>query len=217
MEQVIRHGADFAESRGRASLKVFSECRNLAIGLIAIGLEYTEVLWENAAPDRKEAYCLACAIAFAQGATISASLIAQGQYVKAATAVKQDIELIARFHEVAQDRAVEGKTPQISSLHPLTRKAYGELNKVAHPSNLDEMHFVLSSKSGHFSVAPLNNNRTGRFLYGVHIATCYEMAVAVIDLVFMLSAAHEPTAEFDMALKGCTRTLKRLEKKLALI
>ena len=58
--------------------------------------------------------------------------------------LKQDVEFLARYREAAENRAVKGKSPQMSSVPDWARRAYGELNKIAHPSNLEEMHSVLS-------------------------------------------------------------------------
>jgi hypothetical protein len=59
-----------------------------------------EDLFEGVPFDPQLAYCLACTVAFAQGAAVSSSLIAQAQHMKAAAVLKQDIELLARFREI---------------------------------------------------------------------------------------------------------------------
>src|SRR5258708_5343696 len=140
MESGVRSVTDINHANNEPAREAASECRQLAIGIVAIALSYMSDLTENMSFDPKLTYCLGCTVAFAQGAVISSSLISQSHYMKAAAALKQDVELLARFHEVVQDRAVEGKTPQMSGLPEEGRRAYGELNKLAHPSNLEEMH-----------------------------------------------------------------------------
>jgi hypothetical protein len=71
LEAATRTVGDINQSDNEPAREAASECRQLAIGIIGIARSYTEDLVENAPFDSKLAYCLACTVAFAQGATIS--------------------------------------------------------------------------------------------------------------------------------------------------
>jgi len=189
----------------------------LAIGIIAIAHSYISDFTENMPSDPKLTYCLACTVAFAQGAIISSSLIAQSQYMKAAAVLKQDIELLARFHEIVQDCAVEGKTPQMSRLPEGGCRPYGELNKIAHPSNLEEMHSVLSFPSGDFSILPIYNEKTESALHQVHAWNCVEISRAATELLASLIEVCPTNPGAETGLEACIATFEHLFQKVSLI
>jgi hypothetical protein len=70
-------------------------------------------------------------------------MISDGQYAKAAAALKQDMQ--SRIHESVTGVAKEGGTPHLRYL-PVAgaRRFYGELNDVAHPSNIARFRQVLA-------------------------------------------------------------------------
>src|SRR5450759_2822162 len=70
-----------------------------------------------------------------QSAGATEDLISEGQYFKAATALKQDMEVIVRIHEIIAGHANPGGTPQLKYLQTAgAKRFYGELNDLAHPS-----------------------------------------------------------------------------------
>ncbi|HDM77227.1 MAG TPA: hypothetical protein ENG51_12295 [Deltaproteobacteria bacterium] len=52
-------------------------------------------------------------VTFIQGTYFTEVLISEGQYVKAAAALKQDFEIMTRIKEVRAERAKYGKVPNI--------------------------------------------------------------------------------------------------------
>ena len=85
-------------------------------------------------------------VTYFQGCGFTERLIAEGQYAKAAAALKQDIEILTRIQEIDAGAAQSGRTPQMRYAPEGSPRLYGELNKVAHPSN--EPLLCLASCSG---------------------------------------------------------------------
>jgi hypothetical protein len=164
--------------------------------------------------DPKLTYCLACTVGFAQGAKISSLLIAQSQYMKAAAVLKQDIELVARFHELIQDRAVEGRTAQMPCLPEEGRRSYGELNKIAHPSNFEEMHYLLSVPAGGFSISPIHNERIESVFYQVHLWNCVQISRAATELLGLLIDGRPHDPETEIGFEACMATFEHLFQKV---
>ena len=79
MEQLIRISGRETELHGKAAREAAFEGRRLALGIIAVGIQNASDLIVKARFEQKTAYCVSSAAAFAQGAAVSASLIAQGQ------------------------------------------------------------------------------------------------------------------------------------------
>jgi hypothetical protein len=166
-------------TRGRSEAwngKALIECRQLAVGLLS---ELTGILSELEREnelDRKESYYFCCLVAFIHGAQWTERLISNGQYIKAAGALKQDYELITRLHEVDAGCALEGKTPNVKHAPAGSQSYYGELNKIAHPSNLDHMWHVLSDGSEYVSALPVFHKEISGGFYRIHVWLCSEMA-----------------------------------------
>ena len=137
--------------------------------------------------------------------------------MKAAAVLKQDIKLLARFHEVVQDCAVEGRTPQMSCLPESGRRSYGELNKIAHPSNFEEMRSVLGYPSGDFSVLPIHNEKTESALYQVHLWNSVEISRAATELLTLLINAWPTNREAEKGLEACIVSFEYLFQKVRLI
>jgi hypothetical protein len=189
------------------------ECRDLAVGILAITHSAMGDILKCSPLDPQIVYCLACTVAFAQGAVISSSLIAQAQYMKAAAALKQDIELLARIREIVAGRAVPGRTPQVSFVPEWARRAYGELNKIAHPSNFEEMHSVLSFLNGDFSILPLRHPETESALYLVHVWNCIEISQTAVELLAILLDMRPAKPEAKTILEASLTVLSRVFEK----
>ncbi len=141
--------------------------------------------------ERNLDYCLTCLCAFAQGAPVSNELILQGQYMKAAAAVKQDVELLAQFYEVVEGRAKPRKTPNVKSDAVDMGRMYGALNKIAHPSNFSEMHSVLSSARGDMPIHPVRIEQTEVSLSKMHAWICVQFAIAAIELLELVADGEQ--------------------------
>jgi hypothetical protein len=147
LESSVASCSVICQSKRGRSCEVASECRQLAVGLIAIALSYISDLLVNAPFDEDISYFVACIYGFAQGARVSSSLILDGQYLKAATVLKQDVELLARLHELSLGRKLT-RVPNVGCGPEGMGRLYGELNSVAHPSSRDAMFSVLGSDDG---------------------------------------------------------------------
>jgi hypothetical protein len=66
---------------------------------------------------------------------VAEELISEGQYVKAAGTLKQDLEVLARIGETIQGVERVGRTPNVRYAPAGAGPLYGQLNKVAHPSD----------------------------------------------------------------------------------
>ncbi len=119
------------------------------------------------------AHILVLLMTFFQGTYATEALISEGQYIKAAAALKQDYEIIARVSEVHAGTAKPGQTPQIKHLPEAVRKYYGELNRIAHPSNQDSlialMGTLVSGESNGISYVPVYHKESSLGLYELHV------------------------------------------------
>ncbi len=105
------------------------------------------LLWEPPArrgltnPSVSDRLVLICA--FAQGLPVTERLISEGQYAKAAAALKQDFESLARIGEVMKGTHKHGVTPNAKEAPPGTQPLYGKLNALAHPSRINVLESTL--------------------------------------------------------------------------
>lgn len=81
---------------------------------------------------------------FMQGTNHMESLISEGQYFKAAAALKQDYEILARIHAIKRNEDVHGKTPNAKYAPVGSQRLYGGLNNVAHIAKQDIIDATLS-------------------------------------------------------------------------
>lgn len=112
--------------------------------------------------------------AFLQGVPVTETLISEGQYIKSAAALKQDYEMLARLGELRAGTAKEGQTPQVRHAPSGSQFMYGELNKVAHPSNEHIMNEILdrlvTGDARGVSAIPVFRENTARVSYEWHLS-----------------------------------------------
>jgi len=112
---------------------------------------------------------------FIQGIPAAETLISEGQYAKAAAVLKQDYEILARLKEVEDGVAQAGRTPNARYAPEGSQRIYGELNRVAHPSNQDVLNELLdhfhSGEIKGISPQPVFQENAARGLYEVHVFT----------------------------------------------
>jgi hypothetical protein len=153
-------------------------------------------------------------MAFLQGVYVTETLISEGQYIKAAAALKQDLEILARIAEVKHDLAKQGRVPNVKYAPAGSQRFYGQLNDVAHPSNLELLQTLLGSlHEGAIhgvSYIPIFVEATALALYELHVWLLFE-AVREHLLLYM-----EMYGDADDAVKpvfpwmlGTIRTLTR--------
>jgi len=124
---------------------------------------------------------------FFQGVGATESLISEGQYVKAAAVLKQDLEILTRVHEVLQGVAQPGKTPNVRFAPAGAGRLYGQLNDVAHPSNPALLVTLLSaSENGNargVSYVPAFRADTAVALYELHVWLLLELSRELLRLM----------------------------------
>ncbi|MES2275454.1 MAG: hypothetical protein V4592_05500 [Bacteroidota bacterium] len=80
---------------------------------------------------------------YAQSMEVATSLIMEGNYIKAAAALKQDYEIIVSMNEINNGRHEHGKTPHAQNGPPSFREMNGFLNDIAHISKEDVLFNLL--------------------------------------------------------------------------
>lgn len=148
------------------------------------------------ATDQSRSDRLVLISAFVQGALHTESLISQGQYAKASAVLKQDYELVARLAEIRAGAAKAGITPQVKHAAKGSQWMYGELNKIAHPSNESMLNDLMSRlEKGDIrgvSAIPTVVPETARGLYDCHLFTITEvLREAVLLFVEMYPGEQE--------------------------
>lgn len=141
-------------------------------------------------------HILTLLMAFYQGTHATETLISEGQYIKAAAALKQDYEIIARIYEVRAGTAKPGQTPQVRHLAKEARGYYGELNKVAHPSNQEMLENLMSTlslgESQAISHIPSYNRQYSQGLYELHVWLIYMIVQQHLRLFVEMYGEEEP-------------------------
>jgi hypothetical protein len=136
---------------------------------------------------------------FLQGVYATETLISEGQYIKATAALKQDLEILARIAEVKHNVAKEGRVPNVKYAPEGSKRFYGQLNDVAHPSNLELLQSLLGSRHDGevhgVSYIPTFIEETALGLYELHVWLLFE-AVREHLLLFI-----EMYGEADAAMK----------------
>lgn len=162
------------EIREKSKTNYFTEWLDARLILLSIAKHLIDA--KSLVPGRTSeeiAHILILLMTFFQGGYATETLISEGQYIKAAAALKQDYEIIARISEVHAGTAKPGQTPQIRYLNEEVRKYYGELNKIAHPSNQESlvalMGTLVSAKSNAISYIPVYHKDSSLALYELHI------------------------------------------------
>ena len=127
---------------------------------------------------------------FFQGVYAMETLVSEGQYTKAAAALKQDLEIVARLGEIAAGTHRYGKTPNVKYAPPGSQLYYGQLNDVAHIAKSNLLHDLVSSHvDGSIrgvSPIPRFHPDVARELYELHVwllfQVCRERVVLYLDM-----------------------------------
>lgn len=75
-------------------------------------------------------------VSFVQGAGYVEELIAEGQYIKSCSALRQDYEFITRIRELRKGVAQTGARPNMPNIRNApegSQRFYGQLSKIVHP------------------------------------------------------------------------------------
>jgi hypothetical protein len=122
-----------------------------------------------------------------QGCGFTERLIAEGQYFKTAAALKQDLEILTRIREIDAGEAKTGKTPHMRHAPKGSARIYGDLNKVAHPSNEALMHLHLEQVTTDgvrgVSPFPIFRENTVQNEFKFHCWLCYSICHASVQVL----------------------------------
>jgi hypothetical protein len=131
-----------------------------------------------------------------QGCGFTERLIAEGQYVKAAAALKQDLEILTRIREIDAGTAKAGKTPHMRHAPDGSARIYGDLNKVAHPSNETLMHQHLERVTTEgirgVSPFPIFRESTLQNEFKLHCWLCYSFCHASVQVLLENYGEDDP-------------------------
>ncbi|MDR3724084.1 MAG: hypothetical protein P4K83_06310 [Terracidiphilus sp.] len=148
-------------------------------------------------------------ITYFQGCGFTERLIAEGQYAKAAAALKQDFEILTRIKEIDAGEARSGRTPQMRHAPKGSPRLYGELNKVAHPSNEVLLHRhldqIVKSEIRGVSPLPVFRESTLRGEFKLHCWLCYSICHASVQVLL------ENYGEDDVFVVDCITRFAQLQ------
>lgn len=130
---------------------------------------------------------LALVVAAVQGAGAVENLISEGQYVKAAAALRQDLELLARLRELDEGLAKVGKVANVKHGPMGSGPVYGYLSGVAHVSQPEVIDGLLGRQQvgpDAFGVAvvPQFNEDVAVGLYELHVWELLELVRELLRL-----------------------------------
>lgn len=165
--------------REQSKVKYKQEWLDARLQLLAISAHLLNN--KNGAPGKTSAQIserLTLIMVFLQGAYATETLISEGQYIKATAALKQDLEILARIGEVKHNIPPQPKVPNVKYAPEGSQRFYGQLNDVAHPSNLKLLQSLLRSHHDGLvhgvSYVPTFVEETSLGLYELHVWLVFE-------------------------------------------
>ena len=124
---------------------------------------------------------------------------------------KQDLELLARFNELVDDRASK-RTPNVAFAPVGSGQIYGRLNETAHPSCLQAVGSVLATMDGDISVLPVRKNQIEYTLIYWNIWICSGFAEAATQMLDILAGYVQDTPARSKTLSDCAKSHEHLQK-----
>lgn len=213
--EIDSQGAATRERSKRAYGPVLLDARLTLMGVIATLIDARQL--DAGETDASRSDRLILTMSFLQGTSSAERLISEGQYIKAAAALRQDMEIVVRLRETLEGTARPGRTPQLGVLSPAVRSAYGlaysQLSGVAHPSRI-ELLVALLSRHDHGEVhgvspVPIFVRETAIALYELHVLLLLEVCRELVRLheeLYPLAIPLSPEA--DALLLGTMERLK---------
>lgn len=127
----------------------------------------------------KEKERLLLLVSFVQGVGDVEDLIAEGQYIKACPALRQDYEFLTRVRELREGTARAGERPNVSNAPEGSQRFYGQLSKIVHPVHPAMLLNFLQSwedKSSSIGVTHLPHfvRPLASHLYTIHVWLTFE-------------------------------------------
>lgn len=140
-------------------------------------------------PGAEKSEALGLIAAFSQGTYATETLISEGQYVKAAAALKQDLEMLARLGEIREGAQHKGTkhVPNVKFAPTGAGRIYGDLNAVAHVARPDLINLLLERQlvcDDHAAIGPLPAfvGEAAIELYTVHVWLLSEVCRELLRL-----------------------------------
>lgn len=196
--ETLKHSVAIRE---QSKVKYKQEWLDARLQLLAISAHLLNQ--KNGAPGKTSAQIserLTLIMVFLQGVYATETLISEGQYIKATAALKQDLEILARIGEVKHHIAQQRKVPNVKYGPDGSQRFYGQLNDVAHPSNLELLQSLLRSRHDGevhgVSYIPTFVEETSLGLYELHVWLLFE-AVREHLLLFIEMYGEEDDAMSD--------------------
>lgn len=217
----LKGGVDFEALVYEESLKIREQSKiaygsllDARLALMAVANELFRV--KDLTPGNTDATIserLLLATVFFQGIYAIETLISEGQYIKAAAAIKQDYELLARMGEIAAGKHLCGQTPNAKYAPEGSQWYYGELNNVAHIAKSD----LLQRLMGQFvrgeivGVSPIPKfvPEVAKALYELHVFLLLQMCREMIKLHIDL---YGDDRELEAALRSFLAATKALQR-----
>jgi hypothetical protein len=169
--EILKAGEKIRELSKVAYKQEWLDSRLQLLSIIAYLQEFKSNIPGNTNAEINERITLLTS--FAQGVPISETLISEGQYIKATAVVKQDYEILTRIREVKLGKAIPGKVPNVSFAPKGTQRFYGDLNNIAHPSNIHLLKDLIQqfhTEDIHgISAIPVFNPAIACSLYELHV------------------------------------------------
>lgn len=180
-----------------ASKSVFGPLLDARLTLMAVAHElFTLKALVPGKTDERISERLLLTAVFFQGVYATETLVSEGQYIKAAAALKQDFEIVARIGEIAQGTDKYGKTPNAKYAPEGSQKFYGQLNDVAHIAKSDLLQDLVSVHADGMiralSPVPRFYPDVAKGLYELHVWLLLQLCREMIALYFELYGNESP-------------------------
>lgn len=175
--QILAAGASIRESSKNAYEREWLDARLMLASIISSTLEVKAGV--PGATTESTSERLTLVTAYLQGLPATEAMISEGQYIKAAAALKQDLEIVTRIREVRNNVAIAKKVPNMKHAPEGAGRFYGDLNSIAHPSTLKHLQENVAQlhDGGVHGVSPIPffNKDMGRSMYELHVWLTLEL------------------------------------------
>ena len=154
---------EYIESAHRELLENCPQWVNLNLCMDQFISLLLSILKKLSVTDLEEKYRLTLTVSFIRTHFVIIDLIEASDLIEAATLIRKQAELLARFNEIGDKdlHKLFGKTPNIAAVN--IGATYGSLSEIAHSSKLETMSLLgIQANAEHtsFSVYPVFNEHT---------------------------------------------------------
>ena len=213
LAQIEEHESKNREQARANYPDAWKESRRLFLGILSRLQRYKAGVPGHTSAEIQEKLVLIAS--YTQGVSLTERMISGGQYIKAAAALKQELETVVRLEEVRAGVAKKGKTPNMKHAPPGGKKAYGLLNSIAHPSRLEFlMDLVFKYSHGAIngvSVYPSYIPPIAEELYCIHVSLLRDIASHQIMLAAEMYDLHDAEVQTSIDEHEAAHALLRSE------